>query len=102
MVNSSTVVRIPSKLWISQANFPITRQSLAAAGSSCRAGEKDLHFKLAVAWANEIKKGDSSFYAPYIRALPTLADFRSFHPALATLPILRDFQPLPFMALILR
>jgi len=98
MTNSSLVVLVPSKLFVSKANFPISMQSLAPLGN--KKCERDLHFQLAVAWAGEVKKGGSSFYAPYFRVLPTMAEFRSFHPITAKPSLLRDFQPLPVMEIV--
>merc|ERR1711974_404942 len=44
-----------------------------------------------VGLALEIRKGNSSFFWPYLKMLPTLNDYRQFHPYLAGNAILADF-----------
>jgi len=91
-----TLIVVPRRLWIYVANFP----SFQASPGPTKASSADADLlRLAGALATETQKGDDSFWAPYLRQLPTLSDFHAFHPQLADAPLLTDFGALRVMRL---
>eukprot|EP00747_Dinoflagellata_sp_TGD_P030635 gnl/TRDRNA2_/TRDRNA2_134771_c0_seq1.p1 gnl/TRDRNA2_/TRDRNA2_134771_c0~~gnl/TRDRNA2_/TRDRNA2_134771_c0_seq1.p1 ORF type:complete len:286 (+),score=43.96 gnl/TRDRNA2_/TRDRNA2_134771_c0_seq1:99-956(+) len=52
------------------------------------------YMKIAVAMLLEIKRGNESFYFPYLRHLPSPDAYRQFHPFFASSSLLADFQAL--------
>lgn len=53
--------------------------------------------KLAGVIASEAQKGSQSRYSTYLQQLPTLADYRSFHPRFMEAPLQKDFAALPIV-----
>eukprot|EP00931_Biecheleriopsis_adriatica_P050462 TRINITY_DN29220_c0_g1_i2.p1 TRINITY_DN29220_c0_g1~~TRINITY_DN29220_c0_g1_i2.p1 ORF type:complete len:398 (+),score=53.37 TRINITY_DN29220_c0_g1_i2:229-1422(+) len=51
--------------------------------------------KLSAGIALEAKQGNSSKFHSYLKILPKLADFRSYHPLFMTGSLLQEFQDLP-------
>merc|ERR1719162_2728091 len=55
------------------------------------------HMKNAIGMALETKKGEASFFAPYLRYLPKLEDYNEFYPRYMTAEVARDFDGLPLV-----
>lgn len=95
---NETAISIPEKLWLVLDNFPAVQSAnLTRLGAVCeRLDPEALELLQSVtAVALETKKGDASFYAPFIRTLPSMADFQSFHPMLGHPSVLAEFEALP-------
>lgn len=103
---AETLLRVPRKLWLTLEHFPELQRAnlskvpacvdLPGTGKGCSA------LKEVAAIAAETRKGDASFFAPYLRTLPTLAEIRSFHPLYAGTPIVADFGALSIVTYALR
>lgn len=92
----ATLLHIPRKLWVTLDQFPKLRNASMPEIKQCQM-ESALfdQVKLALAVASEARKGDSSFWAPYLRILPELQDFEAFHAGFAEHSLLADFRALP-------
>jgi hypothetical protein len=92
------VFRIPKKLWFTLDKFPDINSAELAQLPNCSAPLREPHFnlvKMAGALAREKKKQNASLFDVYISKLPTLADFRSFHPRFMKDDVRDDFSGLP-------
>eukprot|EP00746_Dinoflagellata_sp_MGD_P019520 gnl/MRDRNA2_/MRDRNA2_145400_c0_seq1.p1 gnl/MRDRNA2_/MRDRNA2_145400_c0~~gnl/MRDRNA2_/MRDRNA2_145400_c0_seq1.p1 ORF type:complete len:438 (-),score=68.00 gnl/MRDRNA2_/MRDRNA2_145400_c0_seq1:92-1405(-) len=99
------VLHVPKKLWLTLENFPDINNVQLDKVPQCGAPLKDYHLhpiKLAGALARERKKGNASLYHSYISKLPTLDDFRSFHPRLIDVDAQKDFAGLPIIEFTLK
>jgi len=105
LVKDEVLAAVPRKLWIETAHFPAIDKAdinaLDACGSHMSVGTRD-RIKLAAAIAVEEKKGAVSFFYPYLSTLPTLADFRTFHPGFAGDVLMKDFGSLPTVSFAVR
>jgi len=88
---------IPRKLWLVLDNFPEFKDAQLDDLAECKPLSKvNLRLlQLSAAVAKEARMGGESFYQPYLSTLPTLGDFRSFHPRFISTSVARDFQGLP-------
>jgi hypothetical protein len=91
----SSVMTIPKKLWLEPRNYPDFMNSELP--SSCDIGDSywQREVKFSAAIASEVQKGTSSFYYPYLKNCPTMADFESFVPWTMDQDIQTDFAALP-------
>lgn len=103
---SAELLRVPKRLWLSLDKFPALAAADLAQVQACAAGPPTLThkaeatLKIAVAAALEAKKGETSFFAPWLRSLPTLEDFRSFDPNFAGPGVEADFGALPLFGVL--
>eukprot|EP00927_Polykrikos_kofoidii_P040441 TRINITY_DN34572_c0_g1_i1.p1 TRINITY_DN34572_c0_g1~~TRINITY_DN34572_c0_g1_i1.p1 ORF type:complete len:511 (-),score=43.51 TRINITY_DN34572_c0_g1_i1:653-1993(-) len=86
-----TLLVVPKKLWIHLDNFPKFRDTPGLEGATTADAQL---LRLVAALAVEAKKGDASLFAPYLQRLPTLSDYRAFHPRLAEPQLASDFGAL--------
>lgn len=95
------VLFIPKKLWLTLDKFPDLQQSPLEHLQQCGAPLQKHHLnmvKMAGALARETRKGNASFYHVYISGLPTMDDFRSFHPRFMRDDVQEDFGGLAMTA----
>jgi hypothetical protein len=94
----TNVMVIPKRLWLEPSNYPEFVNSQLP--SSCDVGgsywEKELKFSAGI--ASEAQKGQSSFYYPYLKNLPSMADFESFVPWTMDQDVQSDFAALPLIS----
>lgn len=79
-------------------NFPELQSAPLEELAECKAAQEndDLNtLKMAAALALEERKGNASQFNFYLRGLPTLTDFRTFHPRFMATDLLADFGALP-------
>lgn len=108
------IMSIPTSLWVTAENLrrhwaeevyaaeasidelPSCLALATAMGDEARAERRDAYSRLqdAVALALE-PRSNASFLAPYLDALPSLEDYRSFHPALASEEVRAEWAALP-------
>jgi len=93
----STLLEIPRHLWLELHFWPHLAETSLSHLSSCNGlDEKEIHrLKFASGLATETAKGDSSQHAMYLRHLPTLSDYQSFHPSFMNAALQQDFLALP-------
>lgn len=95
----TSLFHIPRKLWIELDHFPEVVDVPLAKLAGCKLDQTELYkIKLAAALALELRKGNASFYHVYFNTLPTLAEFRTFHPHFMHAALLSDFKALPLVA----
>lgn len=96
---SSPTARSPAAGAPCSENFPEVRGVSLAAEPSCHGldGVAEDGLKVAAAMALELRKGERSFYFPYLSTLPTLDDYRAFLPRLASDAVAAEFSALPIM-----
>jgi len=98
LTSNDTVVGVPEKLWLTADNFPEIRDAnLTGLGNACSRLDPealDLLRSVTVV-ALETKRGDASFYSPYIRTLPAMNDFQSFYPMFGQPLVFAEFGALP-------
>eukprot|EP00746_Dinoflagellata_sp_MGD_P011119 gnl/MRDRNA2_/MRDRNA2_123224_c0_seq1.p1 gnl/MRDRNA2_/MRDRNA2_123224_c0~~gnl/MRDRNA2_/MRDRNA2_123224_c0_seq1.p1 ORF type:complete len:462 (-),score=65.60 gnl/MRDRNA2_/MRDRNA2_123224_c0_seq1:22-1407(-) len=93
------VLTVPRSLWIEPTSFPETRDvSLPAVCTRMHSPSDGDSLRFAAGLALENKKGSESFYYPWLRSLPSFADFHSFFPRLMEPTVQRDFAALPLTA----
>lgn len=100
--SGETILHIPKKLWFTLDRYPDIHDVSLARVSQCSSSLKDSDralVKVAGALAREHKKGNASFFHPYISRLPTLDEFRSFHPRFMKADVREDFNGLPMTAI---
>eukprot|EP00747_Dinoflagellata_sp_TGD_P185903 gnl/TRDRNA2_/TRDRNA2_42690_c0_seq1.p1 gnl/TRDRNA2_/TRDRNA2_42690_c0~~gnl/TRDRNA2_/TRDRNA2_42690_c0_seq1.p1 ORF type:complete len:498 (+),score=69.06 gnl/TRDRNA2_/TRDRNA2_42690_c0_seq1:82-1575(+) len=90
--------QVPRKLWIEISNFPdsATHMDESVSERACK-GLLEGKVRTLAALASETLKGNASFYSPFIRSLPSMKDFRQFHPQMAEASLLADFAALPLI-----
>jgi len=96
-----SLMMIPRKLWFTLDKFvEVQAANLSAFGKTCDGLQGDSldQLKIAAALALEEKKGTASFWYPFLRALPSLKDFRTFYPQFAEPIVLAEFRELPVIA----
>lgn len=94
-------LNVPKKLWFTLDKFPDIHNAPLPQVPQCGFPLKEVHLNLvrvAGALAREHKKGNASFFHPYISRLPTLDDFRLFHPRFMKADVREDFAGLPMTA----
>jgi len=93
---AEVLLSVPKRLWLSADKFPEVMEADLSKFEHCHLDKTTIRFlKLSTGIAREVKRGNSSFWFPYLKTLPTLSDFESFHPRLAGQDILSDFWALP-------
>jgi len=98
LVGGEALLQVPRKLWIVIDNFPEVEKANVTKLQCANMKPSDLEtMKAEVALALETRKGNASFYYPYIRSLPTLGDFKSFHPRWVTTALAVEFGTLPIV-----
>lgn len=93
--NGTLLLEVPRRLWLTLENFPAFRDARLDGLDGCPTERERLMLQLSAVIATERRKGAASFYHVYLQKLPTLADFRAFHPRLAREQLLADFAALP-------
>lgn len=94
----TSVLTIPRSLWVDIDSFPeTTAATLPAVCTKMHSPSDGDALKLAAGLALENKKGSESFYYPWLRSLPSLADFHSFFPRLMEPAVHKDFAALPLI-----
>ncbi|CAK0897817.1 unnamed protein product [Prorocentrum cordatum] len=104
-ISSGTIIlQIPQRLWLWLDNFPHVKEAELPSESMCSALSErvEASLRIAAAVAGETHKGQASFFYPWLQTLPTLDDFRAFHPRLASEAVLADFATLPLVQKIRR
>lgn len=91
----AVLLRLPQQLWVGMHSFPELAAGRRLIRECERPGESIV--TVAAGLALEARQGSASRYAPLLRMLPTLGDFRSFYPLLAEGPLLADFGELPVL-----
>jgi len=66
---------VPQRCWVTIPEVQI--KEAMRSDSRCHGSSVDM----AIYMALEVRKGNASVYAPYLRSLPTQADYERFHPA---------------------
>lgn len=91
------LISVPKKLWLMLEHFPEFEQaelsSLPGCGGLAEWEVAILKFTAAV--ASELQRGPTSEYASWLRRLPSLKDFESFHPYLISAELGAQFAALP-------
>lgn len=94
------VLTIPSSLWVDWNTFPQTKTLSLPNTVECQGmhspTDRDT-LKFMAGLALEDKKSTDSFYYPWLRSLPSFADFHSFLPRLMEPSVRKDFAALPFV-----
>jgi len=92
---SEVVILLPDSLTIRSEHYPEIHG--VDLGETCGklSDVRRLDVKHALAFALEFSKGDESFYAPYIRLLPSLEDFKSYLPQFAPAAVLLGLRAIP-------
>lgn len=96
----TSVLTIPRNLWIDRDTFAETKAVSLPDTEVCRrmhAPTDGDALKFVAGLALENKKGSDSFYYPWLRSLPSFADFHSFLPRLMEPTVRSDFAVLPFV-----
>jgi len=96
------ILHVPKKLWLTLDKFPDIYNASLAQLPHCSFPLNVKHLNLvknAGALAREYKKGNASFYHAYFSSLPTLDDFRLFHPRFMKDDVREDFAGLPMTAI---
>eukprot|EP00929_Paragymnodinium_shiwhaense_P033187 TRINITY_DN18268_c1_g1_i1.p1 TRINITY_DN18268_c1_g1~~TRINITY_DN18268_c1_g1_i1.p1 ORF type:complete len:720 (-),score=182.24 TRINITY_DN18268_c1_g1_i1:344-2422(-) len=92
--------RVPRKLWMEASKFPAVSDAFQRAEACRSLGVPPNHFKLSMAIALEVKKGEDSFWGPWLKMLPSLEDFQERHPYLAGEELQKEFGELPLMKVV--
>lgn len=92
---SEVVYLLPDSLTIRAEHYPEIHG--VDLGGMCEelSDIRRLDVKHALAFALELSKGDESFYAPYIRLLPSLEDYKSYLPQFAPAMVLLNLRTIP-------
>eukprot|EP00928_Gymnodinium_smaydae_P054114 TRINITY_DN37943_c0_g1_i1.p1 TRINITY_DN37943_c0_g1~~TRINITY_DN37943_c0_g1_i1.p1 ORF type:complete len:528 (+),score=56.47 TRINITY_DN37943_c0_g1_i1:227-1585(+) len=96
----TVLARLPRALLLSvggggnSADVKAVATSTLPRGNGCDLTELN-DLKLAAVVALEFARGNASLYAPYMRMLPDMNDFRTFHPSLAEDAVVADYRELP-------
>jgi len=94
---------VPKKLWLSLDKFPDIKNVQLAHVPHCGHPFQEEHLnliKIAGALARERRKGNASVFHVYISRLPSLEDFRSFHPRFMKADVQEDFAGLPLIDIV--
>jgi len=96
---NENLVQVPKRLWFHVHNYPeIETADLSNIVACSEIGEDFLDVIItAAALALEAKKGNTSFYAPFFAYLPTLDEYRSFIPDMASDSIMQEFRSVHFV-----
>jgi len=89
-------LEIPSSLWINIDTFPNFRD-VRLDQQECTSLSKDNQKQLKVSVGLASESRDTSKFAPYLSNLPTLEDYKAFHPRLADTELLAEFAGLPLV-----
>jgi len=92
--DSQSILSVPKRLWLHMDNFPELHSPFATLENMIPKECDRETLKAGVALALETFKGTASFYHPYLKSLPTLDDYRSYHPRLASTGLLQEFEAL--------
>jgi len=96
----TSVLTVPRSLWLDRDTFKETKAVSLQHIVECRNMHSDMDeetLKFGAGLALENKKGSGSFYFPWLRSLPSWADFHSFLPRLMEPSLRQDFSALPFV-----
>lgn len=93
----TTLLTIPRDIAIETRNHPEIQNAPLKDMQGCSILEEAYldDIRLAGVVATETQKGSQSKYSTYLQQLPTLADYRSFHPRFMDVPLQSDFAALP-------
>jgi len=96
---NDTLIQVPKRLWIRMGNYPEIKSADLSRIPACQElGESFREVLLkSAALALETKKGEASFYSPFLAYLPTLDEYRSFLPDMASDSIMREFRTFHFV-----
>jgi len=91
------LLKIPYKLWFVSDHFPDIHNASLDKVEGCGDMTEQEHqrLKTAAALAVEARKGNGSFFHTWISTLPTLQDFKAFHPMLSGDHVIKDFGVTP-------
>mmetsp|Transcript_110688 Transcript_110688/g.174461 ORF Transcript_110688/g.174461 Transcript_110688/m.174461 type:complete len:404 (+) Transcript_110688:77-1288(+) len=99
---NTTLLVIPRNLLIELSHYPMFSSAALPSTMSCQKAAPTVEalqgIRFAAAIALEISKGQTSFYYPYLKLLPSLQDFHSFLPVLMEQQVQNDYSALPIMA----
>lgn len=93
----STLLQIPRDLWLTLGFWPDLAAATLVHHSACSdlSESQVKRLKFASGLAVETQKGDASKHATYLRNLPPLSEYRSFHPSFMNAALQEDFRSLP-------
>jgi len=93
----STLIEIPRHLWLELQFWPDLAETSLAHHKTCNdLSKKEVHrIKFASGLARETRKGNASEHSVYMRNLPTLGDYKTFHPSFMNAGLQEDFRSLP-------
>jgi len=93
----TTLLEIPRALWLELRFWPHLEQKSLAHHSTCSdLSDSEVHrLKFASGLAIESRKGNASEHNVYLRHLPTLSEYQSFHPSFMNPRLQQDFCSMP-------
>lgn len=96
---NESLIHVPKHMWMDIDTFQDLKQVELGVNMWCSSldAARIEYLKNAVGMALETKKGEASFFAPYLRYLPKLDDYKEFYPRYMTAEVARDFRGLPLV-----
>lgn len=93
----TTLIEVPRHLWLELSFWPEIEKASLAHHSTCNdLSDSEMHrLKFASGLALESRKGNASEHSTYLRHLPQLNEYKSFHPSFMNAQLQEDFRSLP-------